>query len=221
METNTKDRDISLKERENTGMFDTYGKRLKYFRISRGVTQQVLEAKSDVDRALISRYERGLDIPREAVKKRLADALGIDVSAFLNTPISNLSGKDKDKEEPELFNKKEFADRLKRLRKEKALSQVDLSRKAKIYHGQIAKYEREYSTPGLENSILLADALGVTIDFLLRGSNTNSSNGDILNSELTELLVRSVNRSVKEKETLKLVLNAMVTGFDKLKTSER
>lgn len=196
---------------------DTYGKRLKYFRLSKNITQEVLEAKSNVDRALISRYERGLDIPNESTRKKLALALEVDISAFISTPISNVSLEKRDNKKSDLFDKKEFANRLRFLRKQIGLSQVQLSLKSKIYHGQIAKYEREYSTPSLDNSILLADALGVTIDYLLRGKNTNSTNDNILDSNISNLLLQIKDCSIKEKESVSLVLNSMLNGFKKLK----
>lgn len=193
---------------------DTIGQRIKYQRQLKKMSQEVLEAKTGIQRSLLSKYERSTDIPRMPNLNKIAKALGADINFFLSSSINNISLKEDDYKD-NLFSTSEFAARLQALRYSKKLSQVDLSKISTIYHGQIAKYERCFSKPSLYNSILLADALGVTIDYLLRGSNSNTSKTELLDSKLSKILVE-INEL---EETNKLLfinfLEKSLNGFKK------
>lgn len=62
-----------------------------------------------------------------------------------------------------------FAERLKRLRLEKHMKQCALSVRSGISPNQISNYERGICDPGAFALELLADTLGVTMDYLWRG----------------------------------------------------
>ncbi len=53
------------------------------------------------------------------------------------------------------------------LRKQKGWSQSDLAKAIEASRDIIGKYEREENTPSLEMAQKMADAFGVTVDFLL------------------------------------------------------
>lgn len=57
---------------------------IKAIRIGRGLTVPQLARMADVDRAQIWRWERGDSVPYEPSLKRLADALGVPMSALLD-----------------------------------------------------------------------------------------------------------------------------------------
>lgn len=52
------------------------------------------------------------------------------------------------------------------LRKEKRWSQTDLASKSKVSREMIGKYERGEAVPSIEAAKKIADALGVTLDYL-------------------------------------------------------
>jgi transcriptional regulator with XRE-family HTH domain len=64
---------------------------------------------------------------------------------------------------------KGFAANVKRIRKEKGLSQFDLELEAKLHRTGIGRYEAGKTEPGLITAAALAQGLSVTIDELVAG----------------------------------------------------
>lgn len=60
-----------------------------------------------------------------------------------------------------------FADRLKALRKEKALTQEEFAKKINKNRSTVAGYETERKQPEYETLINIAKALDVSVDYLL------------------------------------------------------
>ena len=60
-----------------------------------------------------------------------------------------------------------FADRLKALRKDRKMTQVDLAALLGLERSSIAKYEAGFAMPSDDVKIKLADLFGVTIDYLI------------------------------------------------------
>jgi transcriptional regulator with XRE-family HTH domain len=60
-----------------------------------------------------------------------------------------------------------FGERLRRIREEKRLSQAELAQKAGFQPSAISHFESGRRSPSFDNLKRLADALAVTIDFLL------------------------------------------------------
>lgn len=75
-----------------------------------------------------------------------------------------------------------FPQRLKRLRKDKGLSQAELGERVGVNYLQIGRYERGQSMPSGESLWKLADALETTTDFLMEG-NTAQIAADRLSDE--------------------------------------
>jgi transcriptional regulator with XRE-family HTH domain len=67
---------------------------------------------------------------------------------------------------------KDFPARLIRLRKAKGLSQVQLAALVEMHQSTISDYERGDTRPGLESMLSLSGALGVSLDELVRGKNS-------------------------------------------------
>jgi transcriptional regulator with XRE-family HTH domain len=63
-----------------------------------------------------------------------------------------------------------LGDRIKDLRKQKNLSQSELADKVGISYAQIGRYETKGAQPPAETLKLIADALGVSPDFLIYGT---------------------------------------------------
>lgn len=66
--------------------------------------------------------------------------------------------------------RKDFGARLKSLRKQKSWPQKELAAKVGLRFQQLNKYESGLNIPPAEMLIKLADALGVSVDFLLTGN---------------------------------------------------
>ena len=59
---------------------------LRRLRVERDVSAEALAAQSGVDRAYLSRLERGLANPSIELLERLASVLGIEIADFLVVP---------------------------------------------------------------------------------------------------------------------------------------
>jgi transcriptional regulator with XRE-family HTH domain len=59
---------------------------LRRLRVERDVSAEALAAQSGVDRAYLSRLERGLANPSIELLERLASVLGIEIADFLAVP---------------------------------------------------------------------------------------------------------------------------------------
>lgn len=68
----------------------------------------------------------------------------------------------------------EFAKRLRETRKARSLTQEELAEKADISRVMVSRYETEMVIPTVEVLISLANALDVSIDYLLGRSNENN-----------------------------------------------
>jgi transcriptional regulator with XRE-family HTH domain len=92
----------------------------------------------------------------------------------------------------------EFWERLRKVREGKGLSQSELAHKAGFQPSAIAHFESGRRAPSFDNLRRLADALAVTIDFLLGRETEPKSAGPV-----AEQLFRDFARmSDKDQETL-------------------
>jgi transcriptional regulator with XRE-family HTH domain len=60
-----------------------------------------------------------------------------------------------------------FGDRLSELRKKKKMSQDDLAKKIGVHAPVIGRYERSEVKPSIEVAVKIADALNVSLDYLV------------------------------------------------------
>lgn len=85
-----------------------------------------------------------------------------------------------------------FGERLKRLRKERDITQSQLAEVIGVVPSAVGKYERiPQSYPSVEALIKIAEYFDVSIDYLLRGVETtpsveNNLNGQLLNSSFVQ-----------------------------------
>lgn len=91
----------------------------------------------------------------------------------------------------------EFSERLKKLRKDTGLTQVDVSSKLGISQQAYASWERGVKKPTQENLIKLSKILYVSVDYLL-GNAENKQTSDVL--ENIELLFRMNSEGLTEDE---------------------
>ena len=71
----------------------------------------------------------------------------------------------------------EFGQRLRKEREEKGLSQTELAEKTGLQPSAISHFELGRRSPSFENLRILADALSVTIDYLLGRQSAPESAG--------------------------------------------
>lgn len=60
-----------------------------------------------------------------------------------------------------------FSDRLRQIREEKKLSQTDLALRAGLQPSAVSHFETDRRSPSFDNLRRLADALNITIDYLI------------------------------------------------------
>lgn len=88
-----------------------------------------------------------------------------------------------------------FAERLKELRKQAHLTQVELAKRLGIGQSSYADWERGKKNPTQENLIRLAQILNVSVDYLVGNSEEKSDELDNI-----ELLFRMNSKGLTEEE---------------------
>lgn len=94
----------------------------------------------------------------------------------------------------------EFSERLKELRKQAKLTQVELAGKLGIVQSSYADWERGKKKPTQENLVKIAQVLNVSIDYLV--GNSEEKSNDLDNVELL-FRMNSKGLSKEEKEIFK------------------
>jgi len=102
-----------------------------------------------------------------------------------------------------------FAERIKALRKQKNLSQTELGQLAGLHYTHIGRFERGASRPSGDTLKRLADALGVTSDYLLEGSTDEAAKAKFEDRELLQQF-QEVERLPDEDKT---VINKLLDAF--------
>jgi transcriptional regulator with XRE-family HTH domain len=102
-----------------------------------------------------------------------------------------------------------FAQRLRKLRKHKNLSQTELGKIAELHYTHIGRFEKGSSRPSGDTLKRLADALGVTSDYLLDGAHDQAAKARFADRDLL--------RQFQEVEQLpdddKLVIKKLLDAF--------
>ena len=89
----------------------------------------------------------------------------------------------------------EFSERLKTLRKEAGLTQVDVAEKLGISQPAYASWERGVKKPTQENLVKIAQVLNVSVDYLVGNSEEELDELDNI-----ELLFRMNSKELTEEE---------------------
>ena len=93
----------------------------------------------------------------------------------------------------------EFSERLKKLRKDTGLTQVDVASKLGISQQAYASWERGIKKPTQENLVKLSKILYVSVDYLLGNSEKDETDSVLEN---IELLVRMNSNGLTEEEKI-------------------
>ncbi|ORO96651.1 helix-turn-helix transcriptional regulator [Streptococcus mitis] len=100
-----------------------------------------------------------------------------------------------------------MSNRLKKLRKEKGLTQADLAKVLNTNQSQYGKYENGKTNLSIENAKILAEYFGVSIPYLLgyeENSTVNKPNATILIELVKELSFISEKKSKLLQEYIEL-----------------
>ena len=100
----------------------------------------------------------------------------------------------------------EFSERLKDLRKQAGLTQVDVAEKLGISQPAYASWERGVKKPTQENLVKIAQILNVSVDYLVGNSDEKSDELDNI-----ELLFRMNSKGLTDEE--KATFREELIGF--------
>lgn len=104
-----------------------------------------------------------------------------------------------------------FAKRLRDLRKQKNLSQTELGQLAELHYTHIGRFERGASRPSGDTLKRLADALGVTSDYLLDGAADEAAKARFADRELLRQFQEVEQLPDEDKNVVKKLLDAFLT----------
>lgn len=115
-----------------------------------------------------------------------------------------------------------LAERIKRLRQERGLSQGQFATKLNVHQKQISCYERGLHVPATEALIRMAEALNISLDYLVFEDRENVQRLTISDLELVEKFKEIDQLPKKDKETIKAVLETFIVKnrFQKLAIAE-
>lgn len=103
-----------------------------------------------------------------------------------------------------------FPQRLKQLRQQKNLLQADLAKMVGVHENHLGRYERGTSRPSGEALKKLADALGVSIDYLVEGTTEDAARADFKDRELLNMFREIEKFDDHNKEIVKALLDAFI-----------
>ncbi len=104
-----------------------------------------------------------------------------------------------------------FAQRLRELRKSKNLSQTELGQLAGLHYTHVGRFERGTSRPSGDTLKRVADALGVTSDYLLDGAASEAARARFEDRELLKQFQEVEQLPDEDKNVVKKLLDAFLT----------
>lgn len=104
-----------------------------------------------------------------------------------------------------------FAQRLKKARIEKGLSQSELASAVGIHYTQIGRYENKGAQPSADILSKLANALEVSSDFLTNGSSDDLAGSSLTDKELLNQFKAIEKMNEKDKNVIKTLIDAFIT----------
>jgi transcriptional regulator with XRE-family HTH domain len=102
-----------------------------------------------------------------------------------------------------------FGEKITKLKKLKKMSQVELAEKTGISRDAISKYERGDVSPSVEYAKRIADALGVSLDYLV----SDSEQDEALDNETVKRVKEIQALPLTEKDKIHSVIDALIRDF--------
>ena len=136
--------------------------KVRYLREEQELTQKKIGNLLGVDHSTYASWERGRDLFPLKQLLILANFYHVNIDY-----ITDLSHKKKYQNEKFEINKELMAQRLKEIRKENNLTQIELAQKLNTSHSAISDYERGNRIPPLIILYQLSRQFNISIDFML------------------------------------------------------
>lgn len=106
-----------------------------------------------------------------------------------------------------------FAQRLKKARVDKGLSQTELGKLAGVHYTQIGRYENKGSQPSADVLAKIANILEVSSDYLTNGTTGELAEKTISDKEVLNQFKEIEDLPEKEKKSILKVVRALVRDF--------
>ncbi len=107
-----------------------------------------------------------------------------------------------------------FGDNLKKIRADKDISQGELAKMIDVHATHISRYERNLTSPTIDVAKKIADALEVSTDALIYGSDEQIINNKLNDEELLQLFNKVQQLSDEDISSVKAMLKAFVFQKD-------
>lgn len=104
-----------------------------------------------------------------------------------------------------------FAERLKKARNDRGLSQTELAKLVGIHYTQIGRYEKKGAQPSAEVLSKLSNALGVSSDYLTNGTSDDLAESSLTDKELLNQFKAIEKMGDEDKGVVKVFLDAFIT----------
>ncbi|MCE5347844.1 MAG: helix-turn-helix domain-containing protein [Bacteroidales bacterium] len=104
-----------------------------------------------------------------------------------------------------------FAQRLKKARTDKGLSQTELGSLVGIHYTQIGRYENKGAQPSADILSKIANVLGVSSDFLTNGSTEELAENTLSDKELLNQFKAIEKMPDNDKHIVKTLIDAFIT----------
>jgi transcriptional regulator with XRE-family HTH domain len=173
------------------------GGKMRFLREGRGLSVEELAEISDIPVSMIEKFESGEAQPDYEQLERLAAALNLTATCFIEKS----------------YYKTSIGTRLKQLREAQGMTLSFLAEKAGVSVGLISQIEGGYTIPSLDTLERLSQVLGTTLNYFLleheEVENLLSSLGPDLLEILSDYKVQAVLRSIRDFNSaeLRYVLN--------------
>lgn len=102
-----------------------------------------------------------------------------------------------------------LGEKITKLKKLKNLSQVALAEVTGISRDAISKYERGDSVPSVDYAKRIADALGVSLDYLV----SDNDKEDVLDNDAVKRIKEIQNLPISEKDKIYSVVDALIRDY--------
>ena len=103
-----------------------------------------------------------------------------------------------------------IGEKITKLKKSKKLSQTDLAKITGISRDAISKYERNEVVPSVDYAKRIADALGVSLDYLVNDSDQE----EVLDNDAVKRIKEIQTLPFKEKEKIYSVIDALIRDYN-------
>lgn len=158
---------------------NVFSKKLKELRLHKKLTQEELAKQLNQrynlneSKATISQFENNKRIPDFERIINIADFFQVNLDYFIDTKKDNSDINDTNSNIRICKTKTHFPSRLKSLRKNINLSQLELAKIFNVSNGTISKWEQGEREPDFFTLLMIANYFGVSCDYLLGKENNN------------------------------------------------